>query len=312
MVLGNDQAATLDEACVIRATGVVRAARTTRCRYSVVTTGASMHVVAHALIFDLDGTLVDSVADIGAALAAAMIDHGLAAPSLAQVRDWIGGGARTLIQHAIEHEIARGHIAGSSAGAAPHAVISTDAAVAAHDRIATGERIVSDTTDNARGPRALPTGEPLVDAVLASFGLHYESAPIVHSRLYDGIGPALDRLASTHLLAVLSNKPHSLVVQICERLLAPWPFRVVMGQRPGGPLKPDPAAALEIASALGVAPGDCIVVGDSPSDLATARAAGMRSVAVTWGYRPRDELVASQPTCVLDDPSALASLADGM
>jgi phosphoglycolate phosphatase len=203
------------------------------------------------VIFDLDGTLVDSAGDITAALAAAMRDAGLPTVSEATVRGWIGGGARSLIRRAVPSE--------------------------------------------------------LVEAVLARFGVHYAAAPVVHSRLYPGIAAALDRLASRPL-AVLSNKPDALLGPICDRLLARWPFRAIVGQRDGVPLKPDPAAALAIAGELGAAPASCTLVGDAGSDVATARAAGMTAIAVSWGYRPRDELVAAGPARVLDDPAQLAEL----
>lgn len=57
-----------------------------------------------AVIFDLDGTLVDSLEDIAAALDLALDDHGIARPSRAAVRTWIGGGARNLVVHAAGEE----------------------------------------------------------------------------------------------------------------------------------------------------------------------------------------------------------------
>ena len=53
------------------------------------------------MIFDLDGTLIDSLEDIAAALDLALDDHGIARPPRARVRSWIGGGARNLVVHAV-------------------------------------------------------------------------------------------------------------------------------------------------------------------------------------------------------------------
>ena len=207
-----------------------------------------------AIVFDLDGTLVDSAADIAAALAAALADHALPAPTIDQVRDWIGGGARTLIA------------------------------------------------------RAAPPDQ--VDAVLARFQLHYAAAPTSRTTLYDGISPVLDRLADAgRVLAVLTNKPHKIAVQIADELLAPWPFAVIGGHRPGVPLKPSPEGAWMVAAELGVPPQACALVGDSASDIETARAAGMMPVGVSWGYRPRAELIACQPALLADHPAELQSLA---
>ncbi|MBA3453519.1 MAG: HAD-IA family hydrolase [Deltaproteobacteria bacterium] len=211
-----------------------------------------------AVLFDLDGTLIDSLADISSALCAALADHSLAQPTIDTVRTWIGGGARNLIVHAI------------------------DAARLAPD---------------------------MVDVVLARFRVHYAAAPIVKTRLYPGLAPVLDELVVADLrLAVLTNKPHDLAVRICGPLLAPWPFGMIVGQRAGVALKPDPGAALQIAAELGVPPEDCAFVGDSAVDLDTARAAGMRAVGVSWGFRPRDELEACNPWLLVDDPAGLRAL----
>jgi len=214
--------------------------------------------VIRAVLFDLDGTLVDSLADIASALSLALADHGLEKPAIEVVRTWIGGGARNLVAHAI------------------------DAA-----------RLQPDMTDR----------------VLARFRIHYAAAPIVETRLYAGIAPILDELTVADLrLAVLTNKPHELAVQICGPLLAPWPFGAIVGQRPGIALKPDPGSALEIATDLGIPPDDCAFVGDSAVDLETAKAAGMRAVGVTWGFRPRSELLALDPWLLVDEPAGLRAL----
>ena len=211
-----------------------------------------------AVLFDLDGTLVDSLADIAAALTAALADHGLPRPELDTIKTWVGGGARNLVAHAVD-----------------------------------ASRLAPD----------------MVDVVLARFRAHYAAAPIVETRLYAGIAPILDELAGADLrLAVLTNKPHDLAVQICGPLLAPWPFGAIVGQRPGVALKPDPGAALEIATDLGIAPEDCAFVGDSAVDLETARAAGMRGVGVSWGFRPRAELAALAPWLLVDEPAGLRAL----
>ena len=211
-----------------------------------------------AILFDLDGTLADSLADITAALTRALADHQLPAPALADVRGWVGGGARQLVELAV-----------AAAGAAA-----------------------------------------LATPVYMKFQRHYAAAPTTHTALYPGIADVLDRLAATHrTLAVLTNKPHELTLQITDQLLARWPFAVIAGHRPGVPLKPSPEPALIVAAELGVPAAACALVGDSPSDLVTAHAAGMIPIAVTWGYRPRAELIAAQPAQIFDEPAQLVALA---
>ncbi len=206
-----------------------------------------------AVIFDLDGTLVDSLDDIAAALGGALGDAGLAQPPIELVRGWIGDGAHSLVRRAVD-------------------------------------------------------GRADVDAVLASFRERYRAQPIVRTRLYDGMAAALDVLAAPgRSFAVLSNKPHDLTRTIADRLLGAWPFAAVFGQRPGLPLKPDPTVALIAAGELGVPPARCAFVGDSGIDVETGAAAGMRTIAVSWGFRDRAELEAAHPDAIADRPEDLAA-----
>jgi phosphoglycolate phosphatase len=217
-----------------------------------------------AIVFDLDGTLVDSLADIAAALAGALADHRRPPPTTAEVRSWIGDGARSLVARALAH------------------------------------------ADGAPPPPSQ------LDAVLASFGARYAATPVGATRPYDGIAAALDALAADgRRLAILSNKPHPLTTEVAARLLAGWRFEVVRGARPGHPLKPDPAAALEVAAALGVPPAACAMVGDSEVDVEVGRAAGMFTVAVSWGYRRREALADAAPDALVDTPGALPALLGG-
>lgn len=206
-----------------------------------------------AAIFDLDGTLIDSLGDIARSLAQAMEAYGLPPPPLELVRGWVGDGARTLVQRAVE-------------------------------------------------------GRADVDAVHGAFREAYRSAPMAQTRIYDGLATALDELAGRGLtFAIVSNKPHDLTRVLAEAMLGAWPFAVVFGQRPHLPLKPDPTVALIAADELGLAPASCAFVGDSSIDVATARAAEMRAVAVSWGFRPRSELVAAEPDVLVDAPGQLCA-----
>jgi len=206
-----------------------------------------------AAIFDLDGTLVDSLGDIAHALTTALVSHGLPAPTLAQVRGWVGDGARSLVTRAV-------------------------------------------------------AGRADVDAVYDGFGEAYRAAPMARTTIYEGLGPALDELVARGLaFAIVSNKPHELTRTLAAALLSAWPFAAVFGQRAGIPLKPDPTAALIAADALGLPPASCAFVGDSGVDIACARAAKMRAVAVSWGFRPRRELVAAGPDALVDAPEQLCA-----
>jgi phosphoglycolate phosphatase len=113
------------------------------------------------------------------------------------------------------------------------------------------------------------------------------------SRVYDGIDAVLDRITERGIpMAILSNKPHELTLEVVEYYLSHWAFTHVFGQREEVPRKPDPEAAFEIAEGMGVDPDKILFVGDSNNDILTAQAAGMIPLGVFWGYgRLRQEAV---------------------
>lgn len=191
-----------------------------------------------AAIFDLDGTLVDSLADIAAAMNHSLAHHGLPLHSLEEYRQFVGEGVMELVR------------------------------------------------------KSLPLHrEDLAASVLAKYRGYYEEHLFDQTQVFPGIPAMLSQLAAENVrLAVLSNKADVFTRRLVEGLLPGVPFTSIYGERTGVPRKPDPTAALGVASELGVAPGDCAFVGDTAVDMNTARNAGMYSVGVTWGFRGADEL----------------------
>ena len=106
-------------------------------------------------------------------------------------------------------------------------------------------------------------------------------------------------------MVVLSNKPESFTVQAVAHLLPDWHFAIVRGARPKVPTKPDPTSALEMADEMHIAPSDFIYLGDTNTDMQTARAAGMYALGATWGFRPGAELLDSGAQHLLETPQQL-------
>ncbi|MCP4590555.1 MAG: HAD family hydrolase [bacterium] len=144
--------------------------------------------------------------------------------------------------------------------------------------------------------------EAMIAFLVRRFKEHYDEHHLDQTVLYDGAAKFLSRCEQEGiLLAILSNKPHTYTLLVCDDLLDPWSFGAIVGAHDGLPIKPDPAGALAIADAMGRDPQDIWLVGDSVIDVDTARAAGMRAVAVTWGFQDRDRLQAAQPDHLVDD-----------
>jgi phosphoglycolate phosphatase len=216
-------------------------------------------VTQHGLIFDLDGTLVDSLPGIAASLNRALVCSHLPPHALDAVRGFIGNGARVLVSRA--------------------APVGTDA----------------------------PRLEELEQAFKADYNLTWAqgTAP------YPGVAGLLAELQRRGIpLAVFSNKPHPFTTAMVSASFPDVSFAAVLGQRAEIPLKPDPAGALDIAATLDLPPQNCTMIGDSTMDIATARHAGMRAVAVTWGYHDREALQATRPDAMIDTPAGLFELLD--
>jgi phosphoglycolate phosphatase len=208
-----------------------------------------------AVLFDLDGTLLDTLRDIADSMNAALARLGHPGHPVEAYRGFVGEGVERLAE------------------------------------------CVLPPADRDRGS-IRRAAELLGEEYAARWGA--TSGP------YPGVPEMLDGLEALGLpLAVLSNKPDDFTRLTVERLLPRWPFRVVLGARPGVPRKPDPTAALEIAGLLGVAPGDILYLGDSGVDMRTARAAGMFPVGALWGFRAAPELVESGAALLLSRPAEL-------
>ena len=212
------------------------------------------------IIFDLDGTLLDTLADIAAAMNRVLREHGLPEHETDDYLDKVGWGLEELVRRSLPPE----------------------------------------------------KQDPLYLArCYEELRCAYESDPVEHTRPYDGVCELLDRLREERVaLAVLSNKHDDLVRTIVAEVFSEAYFSVVRGAREGAPKKPDPEVACEIADSWGVAPAQIVLLGDSPIDVETARAAGMTAAAVTWGFSTREQLVRTSPDVLIDTPNDILSWFD--
>jgi len=209
-----------------------------------------------AIIFDLDGTLIDSLDDIAAALNTVLHTHGFPQIEPDRVRRYVGDGVTALCRRA-----------------APQADAQQVAALR--------ERFMGE----------------------------YASHLLDQTRLYPDISDVLQALCAADVpMGVLSNKPDVLTRRIVTALCDPGWFRAVRGVRDERERKPSPALALEVAAGLRARPESIFIVGDSTVDVTTARNAGMKSIAVTWGFRSAEELREQAPDYVVDDPRAIMKL----
>ncbi len=214
--------------------------------------------------FDLDGTLLDTGADLGAALNVALAEAGRAPVPVSEVRSLIGGGGRRMLERALERD-----------GGLPD--------------------------------------KGSVSALHRALLRHYEANICVHSRPYPGGMEMLDALAARGVkLAVVTNKLESLAVRLLDEVGLSSRFYTVLGGDTLGPgrAKPAPDLLIEmLARASGAA--RAAFVGDTTFDTGAARAAGMPSVAVSFGFNdaPPHELGAD---AVIDHYDELVPVLEGL
>jgi phosphoglycolate phosphatase len=188
------------------------------------------------IVFDLDGTLVDTAPDLIDTLNHTLRRHGLPTVPYEEARPLIGGGARGMIERALIVE----------------------------------------------GRNASPAD---VDALYEPFVTHYGEHIADRSRPFPGVEAVLDRLAASgHRLAVCTNKLEWLSKRLLDALGLSKRFAAVCGQDTFGVQKPDPQMFRLTVTRAGGAPERAIMVGDSITDIRTARAANVPIVAVDFGY----------------------------
>ena len=216
-----------------------------------------------ALVFDLDGTLLDTIADLGEAVNYALRQRDLPLHTLDEYRAMVGNGVRKLVERALPV---------ISSDSSP--VISSDSSPV----------ISSDSSPVISSERS--ESRNLLDACLADFMSYYESHIDVHTAPYAGMPELLQELSDAGVaLAVASNKFQSGAEYLVTKLFPGIPFVAVLGNREGFPLKPDPAIVETVLEKAGVDRSAAALVGDSATDMKTAANAGVPGIAVAWGYQ---------------------------
>lgn len=192
-----------------------------------------------AVIFDLDGTLVDTAPDLWAATNHVLAKMGRHSITLEEVRVFVGHGARALITRGLA---------------------------------ATG---------------GLPENfdiEPAYREFVSFYADHIAGGSVP----FPGLIALLDRLAAEGIaMGVCTNKLEGLSVRLLEALDMMRYFGSVIGPDTLGIAKPDPRPFHESVARLGLDRPRALMVGDSETDILTARAAGVPVIAVPFGYTPR-------------------------
>jgi len=189
------------------------------------------------IMFDLDGTLVDSSVDICNAINYAIEGSGIQPVSVQETITLVGEGITKLF----EGLTARQNISMAN--------------------------------------------ELLVDRFLD----HYSAHLVDNTTLYPDVRGTLEAL-SEYVKVIITNKRERSSVSILEALGIARHFDFVVGSDTAPERKPSPVPVNFALSKFGVAPHESVIIGDSSFDIDAGLAAGITTIAVTYGYRPSDEL----------------------
>ena len=143
--------------------------------------------------------------------------------------------------------------------------------------------------------KASPEGTPddVLQRVAEGFRKYYGASPKENTRPYEGIPEVLAELkVRGYKLAVSSNKIDPAVQELAKKHF-PGIFDFAVGFKEGVPRKPDPLSVYMAMDALGATKEETLYVGDSETDIETARNAGVDCLVCLWGFRTREELDAA-------------------
>ena len=186
-----------------------------------------------AVLFDLDGTLIDSAPDLGAAVDQMRVDRGMTSLPLVHYRPMAGAGARGMIRLAF--------------GFTPE--------------------------------------HPEYEAMKEEFFRNYEACMTQRTFAFEGVEQMIDKLVAAQLpWGVVTNKSKRFAEPLTMAMPLFQTAAVVISGDTTPHAKPHPEPLLEAARRLGIAPTACVYVGDDERDIVAGHAAGMKTVAATYGY----------------------------
>ncbi len=221
-----------------------------------------------AVIFDLDGTLLDTLGDLTNAVNHALGACGLNAFDRGRVRRYVGNGVPKLIDRALRF---------STVGQEPS------------------------ENDGAFDDRAL------FDKCLAEFTAYYDKHNADTTAPYDGVADMLGTISAWGLKsAIVTNKYDGAAQALKHRFFGA--VNAVVGAAPDIRPKPAPDGVYKALRLIGADAARAVYVGDGETDIETAKRCGMPVIAVTWGFRDRDALCALNPDYIIDAPRELAGV----
>lgn len=234
-----------------------------------------------AVIFDMDGTVLNTLDDLTDALNHALAQTGHKHDyTTADVRHFFGSGVTVAITR----------------------TLAIEKGLASYDELEAvgqpGDK-VTPQIDSKEVARIQDIYKP-----------YYAAHCAVKTGEYAGISTMVRSLREKGIkVAVVSNKPDPAVQNLAADYF-PDLFDCVLGEQPQIRRKPAPDMVEKVLSDLGTRPEQAVYVGDSEIDIQTADNAGLDCISVTWGFRPADFLKRHGAKILVDTPEEIVSIVD--
>ena len=225
------------------------------------------------VIFDLDGTLLDTLSDLRTAVNMALADYGMAPRSREEIRVYVGNGVRNLMS------------------------LSVAAAI-------TGK------TPDRQSAALMASENPQFEEIFAAFRKYYAEHQYDTTAPYEGVVEAASRIKEAGIkTAIVSNKVDSAVKDLNEKFFHIDVALGELGDAPGAPKrKPAPDLVYMAMEQIGANPEETVYIGDSEVDVQTAKNSGLPCISVLWGFRDRDELEENGATVFAATPDEMVKL----
>ncbi len=208
------------------------------------------------ILFDLDGTLIDSAPDLALAVNHTLEVLNRCAFDESVIRSWVGNGAQTLVKRALS-----------------------------------GKSEIDVNIDGA-----------LFDKALDVFLNFYKDNLCVKTLTYPNVIQTLKSLKTQgYRMVIVTNKPYDFIEPILEGLSLKDIFELCLGGDSLTRRKPNPEPLLYVCQKLKVSVEKSVMIGDSKNDILAAKAAGMDSIGVSYGYNYGEDIGIYEPDAVVDD-----------
>jgi phosphoglycolate phosphatase len=209
-----------------------------------------------AVLFDMDGTVLNTLEDIKNSVNFALNQFHLPLKSDQEIKLAVGNGAYTLI-----------------------------------------ERVVPKTFHKDK-----------IKEVFKVYQDYYDKHSNDHTGPYPGILELLKKLKEMHLkIGVVSNKFEYLVKELNISMFDQL-FDVSIGEVKGIPIKPEPDMIYKALDILNISKNEAVFLGDTSTDIQTAKNAGLKSIGVLWGFRDEKELIDHGADYIISHPLDLLSI----